>query len=392
MKVLVELRVVQTPATSPTTTLLLTPRREVVRTLVVASAPALAIYAASRLVVLALMALVAKVRHHALGHYLTRWDSHWYIQIARHGYAHAIPRGHGSVAQVNLGFFPLLPLLIRLTHWMTRLSFPASGEAVTFVAGAFAAVGVWWMVRDHYGEKIATRATALVFVSPAAVVFSFVYTEGLIIALASITLLALHRRRWILAGVAAALATACDPVASAIIAPCAIAAYTAWRSERDARAWWAPALAPVGIGLFFMYLWIHTGSPLSWYLAQRAGWQAGPMGTGVFYAIYRLFNSGVHDLNSLVKTFAFFAAVGIVVLWRRVRPPLTWTAYAGAVLVFGFLSPIVGISPRLLLRGFPLFAIVAAGVSRQRFVVILTLSALAMCVLSVASTSIAWTP
>jgi lipopolysaccharide export LptBFGC system permease protein LptF len=37
-------------------------------------------------------------------------------------------------------------------------------------------------------------------------------------------------------------------------------------------------------------------------------------------------------------------------------------------------------------------AIVAAGVSRRRFAVILTLSALAMCALSVASTSIAWTP
>ncbi len=382
----------QTPATSTATTRVDVPRREALRTLVVASAPALAIYSASRLVVLALMALVAKMRHHALGHYLTRWDSHWYIQIARHGYAHAIPRGHGSAAQVNLGFFPLLPLLMRITHWFTHLSYPAAGETVTFVAGAFAALGVWWMVRDHYGEQVATRATALVFFSPAAVVFSFVYSEGLIIALASVTLLALHRRRWILAGVAAALATACDPVASAIIAPCAVAAYSAWRSDRDARAWWAPALAPVGIGLFFLYLWIHTGSPLSWYLAQRAGWQAGPMGTGVFYAIYRLFDSGLHEINSLVKTAAFLAMIGIVVLWRRVRPPLTWSVYAGAVLLFGFLSPIVGISPRLLLRGFPLFAIVAAGLSRRRYVATWVLSALAMCALSIASTSISWTP
>ena len=116
------------------------------------------------------------------------------------------------------------------------------------------------------------------------------------------------------------------------------------------------------------------------------------MGTGVFYAIYRLFNDGFNDLNSLVKTLALLSTIGIVVLWRRLRPPQTWSAYAGAVLLFGFLSPIVGISPRLLLRGFPLFAIVAAGVSRQRFAVILTLSALTMCALSVASTSIAWTP
>ncbi len=382
----------QTPASSMTTTLVASPRRAAARAVLVASAPALAIYAASRVFVLGLLSVVARVRHQALGHYLTRWDSHWYIQIARHGYAHAIPRGHGNAAQVNLGFFPLLPTLIRVAHWCTNLSYPAAGEFVTFVAGALAAVGVWWMVHDVFDTTIATRATALVFFSPAAGVLSFVYTEGLIIALASFTMLALHRQRWVLAGVIAALATACDPVASAIVVPCAVAAYTAWRSSRDARAWWAPVLAPAGIATFFVYLWLHTGSPLSWYLAQRAGWQAGPMGTGVFYALYRVALNGVNDLNSLAKTLALVAAVVMVVLWRRIRPPLTWSAYAGAVLLFGALSPIVGISPRLLLRGFPLFAVAAASVTRPRFLVLVTLSALAMGVLTVASTTLAWTP
>ena len=381
----------QTP-TPMTTSLVTTTRRRVVRSVVIASGPALGIYLASRVLVLALLGIVATVRHRALGHYLTRWDSHWYIQIARHGYAHAIPRGHGAAAQVNLGFFPLLPLLIRVSHWLTRLSFPASGQMVSFVAGAAAAVGVWWLVRDYYSETIATRATALIFLSPAAVVLTFVYSEGLIIALASLTMLALKRQRWLVAGAAAALVTACDPVGCAIIAPCAVAAYVAWRGDRDARAWIAPLLAPMGIGLFFMYLWFHTGSPFSWYLAQRAGWQAGPMGTGVFYALYRLSAHGLHDLNSVAKTAALVATIGIIAIWRRVRPPLEWSAYAGAVLLFGFLSPIVGISPRLMLRGFPLFAIVAAGVTRQRFVIIVTLSTFAMCVLTVASTTISWTP
>lgn len=383
--------VVQAPD-SLTNTQVVTTRRQVWRALAIASGPALAVYVASRTVVLALLSIVAAVHHRALGHYLTRWDSHWYVQIARNGYAHAIPRGHGSVAQVNLGFFPLLPVLIRVTHWVSGLSFPASGQMVSFAAGAAASVGVWWMVRDHYGDTVATRATALVFFSPAAVVFSLVYSEGLIIAMASITMLALHRRRWIVAGVAAALVTACDPVGCAIIAPCAVAAYGAWREERDARAWWVVVLSPLGIGMFFLYLWAHTGSPFSWYLAQRAGWQAGPMGTGIFYALYRLAAHGWHDLNSVAKTASLLATVGIIVVWSRLRPPLEWSAYGAAVLLFGCLSPIVGISPRLLLRGFPLFAMVAAGVSRQRFVVIVSLSAIAMCVLTVASTTIAWTP
>ena len=382
----------ETPATSLTSSLVVTPRRGRARARALASVPALSVYVASRAIVISILALVAQTKHRALGHYLTRWDSHWYLQIARHGYARAIPRGHGNAAQVNLGFFPLLPTLIRVTHVLTRLSFPAAGEAVGFVAGAGASVALWWMVRDHYGDKVATRAVALVFFSPAAVAFSLVYSEGLIISLAALTFLALERRRWIFAGIFAAMATACDPVALAIVAPCAVVAYEAWKSDRDARAWWAPALAPVGIGTFFLYLWVHTGSPLSWFLAQRAGWQAGPIGTGVFYALYRVGEGGLHDLNSVAKSVALLATLGIVVIWRRVRPPATWSVYSGAVLLFGLLSPIVGISPRVLIRGFPMFAIVAAGVSRQRFLVIVTLSAIAMCVLTVASTTIAWTP
>ncbi len=374
------------------TQLVVSSRRQAVRSVVRASALPVAIYATSRAMVWVVLGLVAKVRHHALGHYLTRWDSHWYIQIARSGYAAGIPRGHGNAAQVNLGFFPLLPMLIRLTHWATSLSYPTSGETVGTICGAGAAVAVWWLVRDRYGDMVATRTTTLIFFSPAAVVFSLVYTEGIVIMLVSLTLLALSRHRWIAAGVAAALATACDPVASAVILPCVVAAYAAWRSHRDARAWWAPALAPLGIGTFFIYLWAHTGSPFSWYLAQRQGWQAGPMGTGVFYAMYRVFEDGFGDLNSVLKTAAFVSTIGIVVLWRRLRPPLTWSVYAASVLLFGLLSPIVGISPRLLLRGFPLFAVVAASVSRQRYVVIVIVSAIAMCALTVASTTISWTP
>ena len=356
------------------------------------SGPAVAVYAASRFVVMLVLALVGLVRHQSLGHYLARWDSHWYLSIARHGYVTSIPPGHGTAAQVNLGFFPLLPALVRAVHLLTTMSYPVAGEAVGVLSGASAAVALWWMVDDYYGRRVATTSVALVFFSPAAVVFSLVYSEGLIITLAAATLLALRRRRWILAGVVAALATACDPVASAVIAPCLVAASSAWRSDRDARAWWAPALAPLGVVSFFVFLWFHTGSPLSWYFAQRAGWQAGPLGTGVAYALYRVAVHGVADLNSLVKTITLAATVAVVVLWRRLRPPATWTAYTATVLFFGVLSPIVAISPRLALRGFPLFAFVAAGAPRRALVTTLVVGGVGMCLLCVASTTLAWTP
>ena len=223
-------------------------------------------------------------------------------------------------------------------------------------------------------------------------VFSLIYSEGLIITLASICLWGLERHRWIAAGLAAGLATACDPVATAIVVPCALSAWWAWRDTRDARAWWALTLAPTGVLAFFGYLWIHTGSPWSWYLAQRAGWQAGPFGTGVFYSLYEAADHGVADLTALMKTFGLVVVIVVAVLWRRSTMPRAWAAYVITVVVYGVFSPFVGLSPRLLLRGFPLVTVVAATLTPRRLVVVVALSAVVMCVLSVASTTLAWIP
>ena len=61
-------------------------------------------------------------------------------------------------------------------------------------------------------------------------------------------------------------------------------------------------------------------------------------------------------------------------IFFRARPPATWVGYVVAVLAFGAISPVIGVTPRLLLRGFPLLGVVGAKLPPLWFEVVLGLS------------------
>ena len=147
----------------------------------------------------------------------------------------------------------------------------------------------------------------------------------------------------------------------------------------------APLLAPVGIVAFFAYLWAHTGTPLEWFHAQRHGWQSGAYGYGVPRAFLQVIYNGLSSVNWTVKSTSAIVVLGLLVLFFLARPPATWIAYVVAVLAFGIISPVIGITPRLLLRCFPLLGVVGARLPRLWFEVVLGLSALCLAALAVAS-------
>ena len=339
--------------------------------------PAL-IYAISRAGILLVAGAVASNAHEHFTKELIVWDSPWYLSIARSGYVSAIPPGTGNAAQSNLGFFPLLPLLIRATHDVTGFGYSVSGLIITFVIGLLSAIAVWWLLWEVFGESGATKGTALVFFSPGALVLSLVYTEGLTILLVSCVLIALRRRQWLLAGVCAALATAADPVSVAVIVPCGIASYLAIRARGEWRSLLAPLLAPLGVGAFFTYLWAHTGSPFEWFNAQRAGWQTGSFGGSVPTAVAAVWRHGFSNPDAVVKVISLIVALVLLVVFLRAHQAAPWVGYVITVLAIGILSPIIGITPRLLLRNFPLLGVVGARLDSMWFEIVLGFSTLCM--------------
>ena len=81
----------------------------------------------------------------------------------------------------------------------------------------------WYLCRSFWGDTVATRGAALFCFFPGAWVFTFAYSEGLMIILAMATLVLLQRRAWLWAGVVGALATSSRPNAIVLVGCAAVA-------------------------------------------------------------------------------------------------------------------------------------------------------------------------
>src|SRR5215472_9929478 len=166
-------------------------------------------------------------------------DANHYLDIARNGYPAALhfppkarPHGYPSYELVNLpaawqhsvltfkprvppppfpylpAFFPLFPGLIWLLHWVTGGSFLGGALLASVLSGAASALLVWLLAARVRDRWVADRAVIAFCVFPGAMTFGMLYSEPLAIAFAAATLLAMLDRRWVLAGLLAALGTA----------------------------------------------------------------------------------------------------------------------------------------------------------------------------------------
>ena len=133
--------------------------------------------------------------------------------------------------------------------------------------------------------------------------------------------------RWLLAGVAAALATATRPNGIALCAACAVAAFIAIKRRRD---WWslvAPLLSPIGFVAFQLFLNAHTDERWPWFRVQREAWREGTSFGAT--ALSNTLSFFTHPLASPTDalTAASMAAL-LLGLWCLYRKPLPWPMIA----------------------------------------------------------------
>src|SRR5438046_10582165 len=77
----------------------------------------LAVFAASRVVQLLILAWVNGTGGSSLASRLLSWDGGWFIRVAVEGYPHGYTYDRsGQLTANGLAFFPLYPLLIRGVH------------------------------------------------------------------------------------------------------------------------------------------------------------------------------------------------------------------------------------------------------------------------------------
>jgi hypothetical protein len=325
------------------------------------------IYLASRVVVLVTMGIVAAVQGGTLLGRINRWDTRWYLRVITEGYPTRLPMIHGHVAANPVAFFPALPLLLHGLAGLLGITPLIAGIVVSGVTGLTATIGVWALVRELAGDRAATRATVLFALFPGSFVFSLVYSEGLVITGVAFGLLALLRRRWVVAGLCGFVATAAAPIALAFVVSCAWAAVVAIRQRREWRALAAPVLAPLGTVIYLLWLWARTGSLTAFTRTERGGWHSFLSIAYPFRIIGHLLAHPIGaNANTRLVFFCLVAEVVALVIAAWDRQSAVVFLYGLCVAVLAALTAPVGPRPRLLLDAFPLIVAVALRLKSRR--------------------------
>jgi hypothetical protein len=343
----------------------------------------LSVYAVSRLVLLLVVLGNVVFQHASLGRSLANWDGQWYLKIFSVGYPPS-PWHYWDV-QTTLGFLPLYSMLIWLVANIFLCGPTVAGVLIALVCGGIATVQVDLLAREWWGDNDRTARRVVTFFCffPGSVVFSMVYTEGLLLTLICGCLLALRHRRWLLAGVLAAFSTAVGPVAEAIIPTCIVASGLelyryGWRDREARRSLLAPLLSPVGLISFGIFLWAWTGTPLASYKTQRYAWSESTtplavwrIGRSLYYQVRDAISGRIGpsiDLNLIAGLLGtVFLIYCLVLLWRdRERigwPPLIWTVFLAVLTLTSQKTPP---NARLLICAFPAVMIFAAKIRTRR--------------------------
>ncbi|MFF4185025.1 hypothetical protein ACFYZ9_17675 [Streptomyces sp. NPDC001691] len=246
------------------------------RTVWNATWPALAIYGASAVLHLVLLAVMSPADGPGVHAKLLSWDGSLYRDIAQDGYPDSFAHTpSGELTGNNLAFFPAYPALIRIVHTLTGLGYDTAAIVAAHLSMIAALVAVHHLLcRTHDRRTATVAAVLLACAQPMALAFFMAYSESLFLALAAATLLAAHREAWLTAGFLALLAGLTRPAAAAVALALGVAVLL--HLVRERRLLWRPitavALACAGTPAYLAWVGQRLHQPNAWFAIQQAGW------------------------------------------------------------------------------------------------------------------------
>jgi Glycosyltransferase family 87 len=276
-------------------------------------------------------------------------------------------------------FFPAWPGLIWLLHWVTLGNWLAGGLLASILSGAAASLGVW-AVADRVADRVvADRAVVAFCVFPGAMTFGMLYSEPLAIAIAAAALLAMLDRRWLLAGLLAAVGTAERPTLLVLTGVLGVGAIVAIWERREWRALVAAPLSLAGLALFFGWLGHRYHDVAFWFATEKHGW-AEKIDGGEHTLKLLLWrpSSGADKYPFYTILLTIMLAAGIAGIAFMIRRRLPWqlTLFTVLTLLACLVSNAQSSKPRFVWSAFGIFiGLAAVNLPRWLFWTVVAVSA-----------------
>ncbi|QMU72375.1 hypothetical protein [Streptacidiphilus sp. P02-A3a] len=357
------------------------------------AAPALYGYAATRLLLLALLVL-SRGPHRTITRLATVWDAGWYGRIVRDGYtAHTGLFNAAGAEYSSKAFFPLFPSLAEPVYRVLPVTAGVALLMVAWISGLFAAWGIYACGALCRNRRVGVVAAVLWGVLPLAAVETMAYSEALFTALCAWSLYAVLRGNWLWAGSLALLAGLTRPNAMALSGALGVAALVAlYRRRRDGGGpvdWWRPPVGALVSGLGWLGYMLWTGwtqGSLTGYFHLQDAWSStfdGGLSTLRWVAaLTEPYHHGRGDsTNNLLMAATVLVYLVLFALCLVRRQPLVLVLFSALLLAMdlGNASPYPPLA-RFLIPAFPLLFPLAEQLARirRRWLLAALLGALAL--------------
>ncbi|MFN8442648.1 MAG: mannosyltransferase family protein [Caldilineaceae bacterium] len=310
-----------------------------------------------------------------------KWDSQWYVQIARDGYTFQ------PLGQSNVAFFPLYPLLMRLLALALGGNFVFAGFLISMSAFFVALIVLYQLAQLELKDRDAARRTLyyLAFF-PTAFFFHAVYTESLFLLLALSATYFARKQQWAIAAACGLLAAATRNLGIVLwgLVMWEWLRHHGWRITQIHRRqtwlnlwraikrhWSEPLLLaaiPVGLLLYIFFLKLNFERPFAFIEAQAA-WgrqNIGPLAVLYKEIIYlpnfKMNMGGVLHILNLMVTLSVLATIPFI--WRKLGEG--YALYVLILLLVPISSALMSVI-RYVLTLFPVF-ILLGGWGRHAWV------------------------
>jgi hypothetical protein len=310
-----------------------------------------------------------------------QWDSLHYMDIAKNWY---VSQGDQLI---NIVFFPLYPLLIRLaTTDPVYTNFWAL--LISNLSSVIACLYLYKIAKLDYDDNAAVKAVLFMVVFPTSFFLSMMYTEGLFLALVIASFYYARTGKWWAAGPLALLATL-TRLAGLVLIPALMAEYLHQKKWNPRKIDLNMAWVFLAGGGFLIYLGLNnhvTGNPLAFMEIERIHWfQSFDPIRGLQTAVRTTFNGAIFDALLAVAQI-IFACIGLVAVIAGVRFRLrpSYIAYMASswmlIVSTGFWASI----PRYVLTMFPMFILLGFAVPSKKIQYAIAAASLAvMCAFTV---------
>lgn len=286
-------------------------------------------------------------------------DAVRYLDIAQNGY---VTQGENAI---NLVFYPLYPLLIRLFSCLGG-DMGVIGMFISQICFAGAAVFLYELIRLDGDKRMAWDGVLLLNLYPFSMFAMGVFTEGLFLFLTIACMYAIRKHQFLWAGIAGFLAALTRVQGMLLIFPAVYEWITHCFGKEKHRPKWKDVFLLLIPGGFAVYLFINyflhgdflkflefeAGEP--WY--QTSQW----IGKNIaqHYQMAQDY-SGLSLTIYWVQAALFFICLGVLMYGLFKKERVSYLLYGGAYLGFTYLSGWMISGGRYMLGCFPVMMILS---------------------------------